>query len=86
MKTADELVAEGKRLRSLGPIFKDGKPYYICYCSPYQERAITRMNAEIIAQQDFAGLNWRRIKREMRKAGLRAVNAARSVPAGPEPS
>lgn len=51
---------------------KDGKDYYVMIVHPQQERIFRRYEAEDSAglAAKAAGRNWRRVKREMRKAGL----------------
>ena len=52
--------------------WKDGKEYYVCVLHPQQARIYRQYEAEDAAglAARAAGRNWRRVKREMRKAGL----------------
>jgi hypothetical protein len=52
--------------------WKDGKEYYVFIVHPQQERIFRQYGAEDSAglAARAAGRNWRRVKREMRKAGL----------------
>jgi hypothetical protein len=54
------------------PIKIDGVDYYVMVCSPRGAAQIHGAGAASEAEYRFAGRNWRRVKREMKRAHRRA--------------
>ena len=53
---------------AIKPIIRDGREYYVAFCSPIGALHIRREAAALGAAELFAGRDWRRIKREMNRA------------------
>ena len=72
----DQIKQESAELM-IQPIMHEGELYYAAIVSPRAARHIRAERAAFVAMERFAGRDWRRIKREMNRAGRKArVKAA----------